>query len=574
MKRFKNLNSDLPDSILSYIFSKLSLKDLVKISTLSKHWFREWRLLKTDLNFDLDNMFDCYTFEELREDVQLFQRVQSQFATRLDRFMLHYQGDVISSVRVKFPLGYEHSDVIDKLISQGIAKGAKRIELLISDSTKDTNIDMDIDKYEFSFTLLSNTDSLMYLHLQRCRIVTPIDFSGLKNLRTLVLHLVDVEQDMLQGLFSNCIHLVDFTLDNCSFLSDLKIISPTLSHLNIVKCEVFDDENIDIIAPNLLSFEYYCYSGCLGHPLNIKAPMLSHFSYRGIEISTFVGFSGLKNVTTIALYKLSECLQTRVLPLLFKECLQLKDVTIKNCVIRSEMTITNPKLRHLKIVDLGGYVNVPPYKITVEAFNLSSFEYSGPKRIFYVTAPSLLKVFWNEAVSEKNRYSLGPIPTLHHIENLAMTTSHSQIKELKMVFGQFQNLRGLELFIDEAHDPIIGYFSILDILMVSQRLQKLSLTVRNSRVVRLKREYAGFFHSDLKYVELNGCVCTINAIEFARQLLRNANSLKKITFGSLDKFYIGAGRWTTGSNSYWFERNFIHERLKDEVKGQCKLVIL
>jgi hypothetical protein len=93
-------------------------------------------------------------------------------------------------------------------------------------------------------------------------------------------------------------------------------------------------------------------------------------------------------------------------------------------------------------------------------------------------------------------------------------------------------------------------------------------------VVGLKSEYAGFFHSDLKYVELHGCVCTINAIKFARQLLRNANSLKKITFGSLDKFYIGAGRWTTGSNSYWFERNFIHERLKDEVKGQCELVIL
>jgi hypothetical protein len=93
-------------------------------------------------------------------------------------------------------------------------------------------------------------------------------------------------------------------------------------------------------------------------------------------------------------------------------------------------------------------------------------------------------------------------------------------------------------------------------------------------VVGLKSEYAGFFHSDLKYVELHGCVCTINAIKFARQLLRNANSLKKITFGSLDKFYIGARRWTTGSNSYWFERNFIHERLKDEVKGQCELVIL
>ena len=98
--------------------------------------------------------------------------------------------------------------------------------------------------------------------------------------------------------------------------------------------------------------------------------------------------------------------------------------------------------------------------------------------------------------------------------------------------------------------------------------------VRNSPVVGLKKEHAGFIHKELKYVELHGCVCTINAIEFASHLLRNVNSLKKITFGSLDKFYMGAGRWTTGSNNYWFERNYIHERLKDEVKGQCQLMIL
>jgi hypothetical protein len=166
----------------------------------------------------------------------------------------------------------------------------------------------------------------------------------------------------------------------------------------------------------------------------VLSPMLSQFSYRGMEISTSVGFSGLKNVTTIVLYKLSECLQTWVLPLLFKECRHLKDVTIMNCVITSEMKITNPNFSNLKIVDRGGYAKVPPYKITIEAFNLASFEYSGQRRIFHVTAPSLLKVFWDAVVSEKNRYSLGPIPRLHHIQNLAMITSHSQVSNSKFMF--------------------------------------------------------------------------------------------------------------------------------------------
>ncbi|WJX78501.1 hypothetical protein P8452_61717 [Trifolium repens] len=48
MKRCKILNSELPDyvselddCVLSYILSKLSLKDLVKTRALSKHWLHK-----------------------------------------------------------------------------------------------------------------------------------------------------------------------------------------------------------------------------------------------------------------------------------------------------------------------------------------------------------------------------------------------------------------------------------------------------------------------------------------------------------------------------------------------------
>jgi len=394
MENCKDLKSELPNCVLSHIFSKLTLKDLVKTSTLSKHWLHEWGL-RMDLNFDLHNMFDYNTLQELPKDLPLFETLQPQFATRLDQFMLHYEGAAINSIRVNFPLGDEHSDVIDRLISQGIAKGAKRIELIFSDKTKG------MDQYNFSFTLLSNTNSLMYLHLAYCRILTPMHFSGLKNLRTLVLYLIGVKQDLLQGLFSNCIHLEKFTLDDCTILTDLKIFGPTLFHLNIVKCCVCGQPDIDII----------------------KAPMLSKFIFSVCQIYKPIGFSGLKNVTTIVLDGLDECLP------LFKECLQLEDVTLMNCPINREMEITSRKLRHLKIIDCcdGGH----PYKITIDALNLSSFEYSGQRgRIFDVSAPCLMKVFWNVAVREIS----GSIPILHQIENLSMITSHSQVSHSKLIF--------------------------------------------------------------------------------------------------------------------------------------------
>jgi hypothetical protein len=55
---------------------------------------------------------------------------QSEFAARLDQFMLHYQGKTIHSIRVSFPLDDEHSDVIDRLITKGMTKGVKQAFLL------------------------------------------------------------------------------------------------------------------------------------------------------------------------------------------------------------------------------------------------------------------------------------------------------------------------------------------------------------------------------------------------------------------------------------------------------------
>lgn len=109
---------------------------------------------------------------------------------------------------------------------------------------------------------------------------------------------------------------------------------------------------------------------------------------------------------------------------------------------------------------------------------------------------------------------------------------------------------------------------------------------------RQKREYARFSHNDLKRVDFHGCVCSTNVMELASHLLRSANSLTKMIFSSRDKFYMGAGRWTSDSKpcdkfytsatewvngcggGCWFGENVIQEMLKDEVKEQCQLIIL
>jgi hypothetical protein len=61
----------------------LSLKDLVKTSALSKQWIHEWGL-RTDLNFDLHNMFDYNTIQDLpQKTLLLFPIIQNQISVVL-----------------------------------------------------------------------------------------------------------------------------------------------------------------------------------------------------------------------------------------------------------------------------------------------------------------------------------------------------------------------------------------------------------------------------------------------------------------------------------------------------------
>jgi hypothetical protein len=147
-KKLKDELPELPDYVTSYIFSKLNLKDLVKTSALSKLWRHEWELRK-ELNFDIHNMFDQVLPKNLT--LPLSYVFQSEFAARLDQFMLHYQGKTIHSIRVNFPLDDEHSDVIDRLITKGMTKGVKHIELLFSCQIDDTDIGLEMEPYKFSF---------------------------------------------------------------------------------------------------------------------------------------------------------------------------------------------------------------------------------------------------------------------------------------------------------------------------------------------------------------------------------------------------------------------------------------
>lgn len=244
-----------------------------------------------------------FSYQFKTEDLESFDRGQSEFVRRVDQFMQHYHGAKIDSLRVDFLLCYKYNNIIDRWIGCAIDKGARKIELLFSNRTYFFPGQM---PYKFPHTLLSESDSpcMKYLHLQNCLLMPPAEYSGFKNLKTLLLEQLVVTEDLLLCLFSKCFHLEDLTFVLCDFNSDLNIISPTLHHLGLLNCGFPRSRKIDIVIVTLqlLSFEY---SGNILMISSINAPQLSKFylnpTSKELEIpyafDLFANFHQLENLT-------------------------------------------------------------------------------------------------------------------------------------------------------------------------------------------------------------------------------------------------------------------------------------
>jgi len=263
--------SELPNCILSNILAMLSIKDLLKTSILSKRWCNLWAL-RRDLYFDIFNVLGS-SEEELLQSQYLIEVLNTstispgvifygvptkekhvnldmsrdEFVKRVDGFVKNFQGTKIDSFIVSFYLDCEQSSAINPWISFAIARRVERIDLLFLGRPYVLPINK-CKRYEFDFDLFSETNAstLKHLRLENCLVCHPIkcDFIPLKNLRSLSLEEVRLEETFIESLLSKCPRLEELSLIFCEFKSSVpEIVSSSLCHLKVLGCYLVCNNN-------------------------------------------------------------------------------------------------------------------------------------------------------------------------------------------------------------------------------------------------------------------------------------------------------------------------------------------
>jgi hypothetical protein len=283
--------SELPDEILSYILTMLSIQDLLKTSVLSKRWCKLWGLRK-DLYFDIHNVLG--TEKELLEkdylvDVTVNSRISrtyrcvnldltlKEFIKRVDQFLNNFPGTAIDTFFVNFELDCEQSNTVDQWINFAIVRGVERINLLFGGRPYE-NFTSQNELYKFDFGLFSDTNAstLKHLHLENCLVCHPTnrDLTPFKHLRSLSLLSVKVDEIFIESLLSYCRLLQELCLDGCEFKSSTpKIVSSSLYHLNVSRCYKRSKK-----YNNAIKFMKLMLVDCL---------KLTSLECRGIDLSTF-----------------------------------------------------------------------------------------------------------------------------------------------------------------------------------------------------------------------------------------------------------------------------------------------
>ncbi|GMQ07531.1 hypothetical protein CsSME_00051684 [Camellia sinensis var. sinensis] len=245
----------MPDDILSFILSFLSIRDSVKARILSRRW-RYICPFMLNLDFDLHTVLGInYKARYSSGDSDISWEDKSKFVTGVDQFLELYNGQKLLSLRICFCHGNEYSGYVDRWIRFAIIMRTEKLDLEFFASPESQSNKL----YDFPCQLFPQGDSsqLKYLCLKSCSLrPTPNLVSRLVSLKSLDLEHVPLNQSCANSILSSCLNLEWLRLKNSILPETLCIHGPSLHLKILIVHECYGVEKFEISSIGLTTFEY------------------------------------------------------------------------------------------------------------------------------------------------------------------------------------------------------------------------------------------------------------------------------------------------------------------------------
>ncbi|KAL8041804.1 hypothetical protein ABFX02_09G007600 [Erythranthe guttata] len=217
--------SVLPDDLLVYILSFLSLKEATMTSILSSRWRYLWTFIPK-LDFNGKELLVKVELSEGKREVKLFKKKRLAYVEWVNHVLaLHKYNSNVEEFKLFFPLDKVHKKSIGKWIQYALAGKVQRLEL--------------------------NFANTICLRRGRCN---SIDF---KCLKSILMKRVNVSGEALEFFLCNCPLLENLSVSQSRQLTSLRISgssSPSFKRLGISNCHNL--VSVEIRDSNLVYLKY------------------------------------------------------------------------------------------------------------------------------------------------------------------------------------------------------------------------------------------------------------------------------------------------------------------------------
>ncbi|KAL2546305.1 F-box/FBD/LRR-repeat protein [Forsythia ovata] len=317
----QDLISDLPQSIIETILTKLPIKDAVRTSILSSKWRYKWATL-TQLAFD----DKCVT---LCNDRAI---VENNLANFITRFLFLHDGPIH-----KFSLSTSYLQSSYDIVQWLLFLSRKDIKELV--------LELGEGEWFRAPSCLFSCKKLTRLELVRCELDPPPCFKGFFCLKYLNLQQVLIPPDDIECLIASCPLLESLTLSYFDSL-ELTVSAPNLKHL------ILEGEFKDICLVNtpllvFISVAMYMTDDIAEHFEQSSSYNFNKFLGGVPQLERLVGHIYFTKYLSIGNHE--GCIPITYYQLKFVELYQVSFDDMKEVLVVLQLIVNSPNLQELQI---------------------------------------------------------------------------------------------------------------------------------------------------------------------------------------------------------------------------------